>query len=245
MPNTNCHYCTSCTSCKSCNYCTSCTSCNSCNYCTSCTSCKSCNYCTSCNTCDSCNSCDSCNYCTSCNTCDSCTSCKSCTSCTSCTSCKSCTSCTSCNTCDSCNSCDSCDYCTSCNSCNYCYSCDYSKNLKMTEYNLFCTAEDKNRDWFQRPRYQVFNTQITEEEYGEIKIPNHKLEFNNNESYKTRFQTAFKKMWATLTEEQKQEYFNIPHFNWAIFADITGVEKIEDKYVVWEDGKKYRLVPVE
>ena len=94
----------------------------------------------------------------------------------------------------------------------------------MTEYNLFCTAEDKNRDWFQRPRFQVFNTQITEEEYGEIKIPNHKLEFNNNESYKTRFQTAFKNMWVTLTEEQKQEYFNIPHFNWAIFTDITGIE---------------------
>lgn len=174
-----------------------------------------------------------------------------CNYCTSCTSCYSCNYCYSCNACYSCNSCDSCDYCTSCNTCNYCYSCnacnacDYCKNLKMAEYNLFCTAEDKNRDWFQRPRFQVFNNQITEEEYGEIKIPTHKLEFDNDESYKTRFQTAFKNMWVTLTEEQKQEYYNIPHFDWAIFTDITGVEKIEDKYIVWEDGKKYRLVPVE
>ena len=191
---------------------------------------------TNCQYCNFCNSCDSCDYCTSCNFCNSCDSSNYCDSCDSCDSCNSCDSC------DSCTSCNSCNSCTSCNSCN---SCDYCKNLKMTEYNLFCTAEDKNRDWFQRPRFQVFNTQITEEEYGEIKIPNHKLEFNNNESYKTRFQTAFKKMWVTLTEEQKQEYFNIPHFDLVIFTDITGVEKIEDKYVVWEDGKKYRLVPVE
>ena len=189
-----------------------------CNYCTSCTSYDSSNYCYSCNACYSCNSCDSCDYCTSCN---------------------------SCNSCDSCNSCNSCNSCDSCNSCNSCNACDYCKNLKMAEYNLFCTAEDKNRDWFQRPRFQIFNTQITEEEYGKIKIPSHKLEFNKDESYKTRFQTAFKNMWVTLIEEQKQEYYNIPHFNWDIFTDITGLEKIEDKYLVWEDGKKYRLVPVE
>jgi len=38
---------------------------------------------------------------------------------------------------------------------------------------------------------------------------------NSDESYETRYATAFKKMWDTLTKDQKQEYYDIPHFNWA------------------------------
>lgn len=84
----------------------------------------------------------------------------------------------------------------------------------MTEYNLFCRAEKYNdKDSFQQPRRRVFNTQVTEEEYQAIKIPYHKLEFDEDENYGTRYQTAFKKMRATLTKEQKQEYLDIPHFN--------------------------------
>jgi hypothetical protein len=41
----------------------------------------------------------------------------------------------------------------------------------------------------------IFNTQITKEEYENISIPKDKLEFDINESYKTRYKTAFKKMW--------------------------------------------------
>lgn len=108
---------------------------------------------------------------------------------------------------------------TNCDSCNYC------KNLKMTEYNYFCYSEDKNKDWFQRPRYRVFNVEVWEEEYRKIIKIYNKLDFDKNESYTTRFQTAFKKMRATLSQEKKQEYFNIPHFNREIFTKITGVEK--------------------
>ena len=84
----------------------------------------------------------------------------------------------------------------------------------MTEYNLFCWSKKyDDKDSFQQPRWRVFNTQITEDEYKKIKIPYHKLEFDKNEHYDTRFQTAFKKMRVALTKQQKQEYFDIPHFN--------------------------------
>ena len=96
----------------------------------------------------------------------------------------------------------------------------------MTEYNLFCYAEKYNdEDSFQQPRRRVFNKQITQEEYKKIEIPTCKLEFDSNENYKTRYKTAFKKMRTTLTPEQKQEYFDIPHFNREIFTKITGVEQ--------------------
>lgn len=92
----------------------------------------------------------------------------------------------------------------------------------MTEYNYFCWSTEYNSDTsFQQPRYRVFNKQVTEEEYDVIKKIYHKLEFDKNYSYDTRFQIAFKKMWSNLTQEQRQEYFNIPHFDWEGFTYIT------------------------
>jgi peptide subunit release factor RF-3 len=32
-------------------------------------------------------------------------------------------------------------------------------------------------------------------------------------------------MWDTLSQDQKQEYFDIPHFSWEWFTYITGIEK--------------------
>ena len=65
---------------------------------------------------------------------------------------------------------------------------------------------------------------VWKEEYDKIKKVYNKLDFDRNEKPDTQFQTAFKKMWLTLTQEQKQEYFNIPHFNWEGFTYITGIE---------------------
>jgi len=158
--------------------------------------------CNSCDYCNYCNSCDSCNYCDSCNSCDYCNSCNSCGYC---------------NSCNSCNSCDSCD---SCNYCNYC------KNLKMTEYNYFCRSKAYNdENLFQQKRYRIFNVEVWQEQYRKVARIYHKLEFDKSGSYSTRFQTAFKKMWDTLTKEQKQEYYEIPHFNREWFTFITWVEK--------------------
>ena len=52
----------------------------------------------------------------------------------------------------------------------------------MTEYNLFCYAEEFNdENSFQQKRYRAFNKEITKEEYDKISIPKIKLEFDNNE----------------------------------------------------------------
>jgi hypothetical protein len=54
----------------------------------------------------------------------------------------------------------------------------------MTENNAFCWSEKLGSETsFQQKKYRVFNTQLTQEEYAKIKIPNHKLEFDKNESF--------------------------------------------------------------
>ena len=133
------------------------------------------------------------------------------------------------------NFCYYCYYCYSCNHCyycDYCYSCNYCKNLKMTEYNYFCWSENFNdNDSFQQKRHRVFNVEVTKVEYEEIKKIYNKLEFDNNELYDTRFQTAFKKMRDKLSQEWKQEYLDIPHFNKEWFKFITWIdveEKVEE-----------------
>lgn len=100
----------------------------------------------------------------------------------------------------------------------------------MTEYNYFCWDEKYNDDnSFQQKRYRVFNVEIGEEEYRKIEKLTPKLEFDRDEKYETRFQTAFKKMWDKLDVEGRQGYLDIPHFNWEGFTFITGVEKVEDE----------------
>ena len=69
----------------------------------------------------------------------------------------------------------------------------------MTEYNYFCSSEKYNdENSFQQKRYRIFNKQVSKEEYEKVKKIYNKLEFDKNESYETRFQTAFKKMWDKL-----------------------------------------------
>jgi hypothetical protein len=94
---------------------------------------------------------------TNCDSCDSCRSCRSCDSCRSCRSCRSCASCRSCDSCDSCHACYSCDF------CNWC------KNLRMTEFNLFCYSKKYNDDdSFQQDRYRAFNQVVGQDRYYEI-----------------------------------------------------------------------------
>ena len=94
----------------------------------------------------------------------------------------------------------------------------------MTEYNYFCWAKKYNdKDSFQQKRYRIFNTEVSSEEYEEVKKIYHELELNPKEGYETRFQTAFKKMWEGLSKKEKQEYLDIPHFNWEGFTFITGI----------------------
>jgi len=116
----------------------------------------------------------------------------------------------------------------------------------MTELNYFCWAENSEVDWYQQPKYRVFNVQLTEEEYHKIPKLYHRLEFDSGEDPSTRYQTAFKKMRDWLTTSQKQQYLNIPHFNAEWFKFITGIDvsKEVEEYtleevckMLWKDIK--------
>lgn len=61
---------------------------------------------------------------------------------------------------------DNCYSCNYSNYSNYCYSC---KNLKMTEYNLFCYSKEYNDvNSFQQKRYRAFNKEVGKERYEAI-----------------------------------------------------------------------------
>jgi len=61
-------------------------------------------------------------------------------------------------------------YCEYCDSCTFCAHSFYCKNLKMTEYNLFCYSERYNdNDSFQQKRYRVFNKEVRGQTYYEIR----------------------------------------------------------------------------
>lgn len=110
----------------------------------------------------------------------------------------------------------------------------------MTECNYFCWSEKLNdENSFQQKRYRVFNIEVSKEEYGSIKKIYHELEFDNDEYCETRFKTAFRKMWNKLSKEERQEYFDIPHFNWEGFTFITGIkqEDVEKKEIILTMGE--------
>ena len=98
----------------------------------------------------------------------------------------------------------------------------------MTEYNYFCWSKEHNdENSVQQKSYRIFNVEVTKEEYDKLNKLSYKIELDPNVSHKTRFHTAFKNMWDTLTTDQKQEYYDIPHFDWEGFTFITGMEKEE------------------
>lgn len=116
--------------------------------------------------------------------------------------------------------------CTSCNYCYYCYHCYYCKNLKMTEYNLFCYSEKYNdNNSFQQKRYRVFNKQLTEKRYDEV----FKLV---KEILPTNSKLKLDDFWKSVTQEQWKKLLAIPEakdFKEG-FEYISG-QKIEDDKV--------------
>ena len=81
-----------------------------------------------------------------------------------------------------------------------------------------------NTDWYQQSKYRVFNIQVTKEEYNNITKIYNKLEFDEDEDSSTRYEIAFKKMWDWLTQDKRQQYIDIPHFNAEWFKFITGID---------------------
>ena len=96
----------------------------------------------------------------------------------------------------------------------------------MTEYNIFCYAENNTKDGYQQAQRRIFNTIVTEEERREVKnkLPKFKLEFDVKQSYLTRYKTARSKAREQLSQENKQKFLDIPHFDASIFEKITGIK---------------------
>ena len=134
--------------------------------------------------------------------------------------CDSCNSCNSCESCYSCKSCDSCNSCESCESCNFCESCEFCINLEMTKYNYFCYADNLD-NWFQRPRYQIFNIQLTKDEYHNIDMVYIKLDLKDK-SYKD----AFKKAWYKLDKEDQNKITSLSWFDSKVFKKYWGVDVV-------------------
>ena len=130
-------------------------------------------------------------YCNACGSCDSCSACDACNSCNSCYACYSCYSCGYCNACGYCNSCDSCS------------SCVYCKNLRLTEFNLFCYSTTLNGEQScQQDRYRAFNKVVGMKRYEEIQaavtdIIGHKA-------------MELSEYWKQVTPEQWGELLAIP-----------------------------------
>ena len=178
-----------------------------------------------------------------------------------CYSCNSCYYCNSCNYCNYCNFCDNCEYCESCyncKSCNYCNSCDYCVGLRMSEKMIFCLGEGKyeSKGAGYQKSLQIFNTPVSEDEYNKTKsalsVKNFKPPMITQKqpcghirvlSYKD----AWKKMWNELSNEDKNFFFTLPHFNAEIFEKITGInpeiKTLSGKEVeVKLDGVTYKAI---
>ena len=109
----------------------------------------------------------------------------------------------------------------------------------MTEYNLFCYAEDENKDGFQQPRYRAFNKIVGKKRYYEIKdlirndiLKDLKLELNKNN---------WEGEWKKVSPEQWKRILEIPEADREVIEKIIGFEiDLEDPHKMIEiDGKEY------
>lgn len=104
-----------------------------------------------------------------------------------------------CNYCYSCNSCNSCNYCNYCNSC---------KNLKMTEYNIFCYSKNyDDKDSFQQKRYRVFNKEVGEKRWYEIKDIINKIIPSKDIMLGEFYKSITMEQWKKLLEIPEAEGF--------------------------------------
>ena len=130
-----------------------------------------------------------------------------------------------------------CSYCYSCDSCRLCFFC---KNLRLTEYNIFCYSEkygDKNSN--QQEKYRVFNREVDENRYFELKeliyqiIPNpSNLKLND--------------FWESINQGQWRRLLEIPEAKdfKSGFEFISGqrINVNTDDTVITLNGKKYKLM---
>jgi hypothetical protein len=109
----------------------------------------------------------------------------------------------------------------------------------MTEYNTFCYSENyDDENSFQQPKYRVFNKEVGEERYKEIKekinqiLSGFKLKLNEN---------SWSKEWEKVTPEQWQRLMSLAEevrgddFKEG-FEFISGIEISPDNYAYDKNG---------
>ena len=97
----------------------------------------------------------------------------------------------------------------------------------MTEYNLFCYAEDRGKDGFQQKRYRIFNKEVGKDRYYEIRnlikddvLKDLKLELNNSK---------WEDEWKKVSSEQWKRILDIPEADKDIIESIVGFKLDLDK----------------
>lgn len=117
-------------------------------------------------------------------------------------------------------------------SCYYCNSCYYCKNLRMTEYNLFCYSKEYNDDnSFQQKRYRAFNKEVGRERYYQILSLVKSILLNKD--------LKLNEYWKQVTQDQWRQLLDIPEardFKEG-FEYISGCEINLDQVEVVANGK--------
>jgi hypothetical protein len=109
----------------------------------------------------------------------------------------------------------------------------------MTEYNTFCYSENyDDENSFQQPKYRVFNKEVGEERYKEIKekinqiLSGFKLKLNEN-SWSEEWEKVTPEQWQrlmSLAEEVRGDDFKEG------FEFISGIEISPDNYAYDKNG---------
>jgi hypothetical protein len=160
--------------------------------------------------------------------------------CESCESCNSCYYCNSCKYCYSCNSCYYCYYCESCYSCNYCY---YCKNLRMTEYNIFCWSKEYNDEMsFQQKRYRAFNQEVGKTRYNEIVKEVSDILGSTKLHLSESWKSITKEQWIKLSQIAEFDRKGVEYIS-GISLDFLDKPNLKGKTVSVEiDGTKYSAI---
>ena len=114
----------------------------------------------------------------------------------------------------------------------------------MTEYNIFCWAEEYNdKNSFQQKGYRAFNKEVGEERYSEILsevrkiLKDLKLELNEN---------SWSEEWKKVTTEQWEKILAIPEADKKIIENIIGFKigtetfKSGETIEICKNGKKIK-----
>lgn len=136
----------------------------------------------------------------------------------------SCTSCYDCNysyRCVSGFTSHSCNYCFGFRSCNYCNYCYYSKNLRMSEWMLFCLGDSDSAfkgEGYQK-KFRIFNKDVSKEVFDQAIASRPRFSLPRASTY----EEAWRQAWPEAGRKFKEWVRGLPNYDEALFQEITGV----------------------